>query len=205
MNNSPLAVRIPEMSRNILQVYAEATSSERADGLSWYPRAHAIVCEWANHYERSIASVACVIAAISPQVSWERNLVIADDVLSGRPPSIGGVLRVNLAKAERVRDERLSNLLSIFPGGPKVNNFAVNLAGDYRSAVTVDAHAAQLALGDVLFTKGLPWAPYACVAAAYFGAAERAGIDPAHLQAVCWLVWKRMHPPAAKREVRRKW
>jgi hypothetical protein len=193
------------MSRNILQVYEQATASEREDGLSWYPRAHAIVCEWADTYERSIASVACVVAALSPQVSWERNLVVADDVLAERPPSIGGVLRVNLAKAERVRDERLNNLLTVFPGGPKVNSFAANLAGDYRSAVTVDAHAAQLALADVLFVKGLPWAPYACIAAAYFGAAKTVNIEPAHLQAVCWLTWKRMYSAAAKREVRRKW
>jgi hypothetical protein len=204
INRSPLAGRIPEMTRNVLEVYRQATEQEHADGLSWYPRAHQIMIEWAEHYGYSIATAACVTAALSPQLQWERNLILADDVLAGRAASIGGVLRSNWGKAERVRDERIGSLLEVFPGGPKVNSFAANLAGDY-SIVTVDAHAAQAALADVLFVKGLPWAPYACIAAAYRAAAKHAGIEPAHLQAVTWLVWKRLHPAAKKREVRRQW
>lgn len=205
MNKSPLASRIPEMTVNVLSVYHDATLAERKAGLDWYPNAHDVVLQWAGYYGRSIANVACVVAALSPQVSWERNLIIADDVLKGDNPSIGGVLHVNLRKAEHVRDERISNLLTVFPGGPKVNSFAANLAGDYSGAVTIDAHAAQAALADVLFTKDLPWAPYACIAAAYFEAARQLGIMPAHLQAIVWLAWKRMYSPETKRDIRRKW
>lgn len=143
INKSPLASRIPEMTRNVLRVYRLATDS---------------------------ANVACIVAALSPQVSWERNLV----------------------------------LLTVFPGGPKVNSFAANLAGDYGSIVTIDAHAAQVALADVLFNKSLPWSPYACIARAYINAAKRIDVAPAHLQAVCWLTWKRIHPPEVKRAIRRE-
>ena len=55
------------MLHNITSVYRLATSQEHANGLTWYPRAHRIVCEWAETFERPIANVACIIAALSPQ------------------------------------------------------------------------------------------------------------------------------------------
>jgi len=198
---SPLTARLPEMVGNIRAVYARATATEREDGRSWYPRAHAIMCEWSETYGYSIATVACVTAALSPQVEWTRNVIMADDILAGRPPSIGGYLRTNRDKAERVRDERLSNLTTVFKGGPKVNNFAANLAGDYYNAVTIDAHAAQIALDEPTYNAGLSWAKYAVFATAYFQAARELGMAPAELQATVWLTWKRMYPPVTKRRV----
>jgi len=172
-------------------------------GSEWYPTAHQIVCEWADTYGRSIANVACVIAAISPQCDWPRNLIIADETLQGHNvPSIGGALPTNLRKAQIVRDERLSTLLDIFPGGPKVNSFAANLAGDY-SVVTVDAHVLQAALNDVTSTRALKWAAYAVVSSAYTQAAKQLKLEPAELQATIWVTWKRLNPAASKRNAKR--
>jgi hypothetical protein len=201
---SPLVSEHARMVRNLVNMYRQtSTEYDRTLGAQWYPLAHRIVCEWADTYGFSIATTACVIAAVSPQVPWERNLIIADDILAGRAPSIGA-LKSNVRKAEHVRDNRLSNLLATFPGGPKVNHFAVNLAGNY-SRVTVDAHALQAALQDVLCIRTLKWSAYAVVADAYETAARKLQLDPATLQAIIWVTWKRLHPTAAKRAVRRQW
>ena len=194
------------MVANIAGVFSQASADERSRGERWYPLAHAIVCEWADSYGRSIANVASIIAAISPQCEWSRNLIIADDVLAGRAPSIGGALQANLRNAERIRDERLPNTLTVFKVGCKVANFAVNLAGDYVNAVTVDTHAAQIAAGSPAANLRVgTWAQYEPVASAYKLAAGRLGIEPATLQAITWVTWKRLYTPERKRVIRRRY
>src|SRR4029077_7900646 len=131
--------RMPELQRNLLHLWRKDTTREdRYAGLNWYPNAHHIMVEWSETYDYSIATTACVTSALSPQIAWERNLIIADDILAGRIPSIGA-LRLNVRKAERSRDDRAGQTLPYFPHAPKVASFACNLAGDY-SIVTVDTH-----------------------------------------------------------------
>ena len=202
---SPLLVERSRMVTNLLTLYRQqVTPDDYQLGLAWYPNAHRIVCEWADHYERSIANVASIVAALSPQCSWERNLIAADDVLAGNPVSIGGVLGANIAKAERIYHDRASDITTYFPHGPKVASFAANLAGDWHF-VTVDGHALQAALADVTSTRTLRWSAYAAIAGAYQSAAWSVGIQPAHFQAILWHTWKRLNPPVVKRAVRRRW
>lgn len=193
-----------EMIDNILRVYGSATETERTEGKNWYPRAHSIVCDWAETFERSIANVACVVAAISVQCEWERNLIIADDILRGDEPSIGGAIHRFVEIAKQVRIERAWSLDGYFKVGCKVRSFAANLAGDY-SVVTVDTHAAQIANGSILGNLRVDtWKRYTPVANAYVDAAKRVGVKPAELQAITWLVWKQLHPTAIKRVARRR-
>ncbi len=202
----------PAIVRTLLKVYAKAEPAEITAGVGWYPNANAIVREWAGHYRYTVDTTAGVVAALSPQLEWERNLIIADDVLAGRNPSIGGVLHSNLRKAEIIRDSDWKSskatigarMLEIFPGGPKVNNFACNLAGDL-SYVTVDTHAAQAGLNDPLAVVRLAWTQYRIFAACYTRAAEKAGRTPAEFQAIVWCVWKRLYPRTWKIQNRTQW
>jgi len=196
--------RMPEIRRNLLHLWQEVSESDRELGAAWYPRAHRIMVEWAETYGYSIATVACVTAAISPQLEWTRNLVIADDVLAGRLPSIGGVLRMNLRKAERIRDDRAGQITPYFPHGPKVASFACNLGGDY-SIVTVDTHAMQAALCDVQANYRLRWQPYSVFAQCYADVANALQIEPATFQAIIWHTWKRLYPRTRKLSERRQW
>ena len=194
------------MVRAILAVYAQAEQADLDDGRTWYPRAHALVVQWAETFGRSIANVASVVAALSPQVDWSSNLVIAADVLHGNPPSLNGYIRTNLAKACTIRDEHLPNTLSVFKQGCKVANFAANLAGNWTTAVTVDTHAAQVAAGSPLANLRVDtWLRYEPVHAAYCAAARRVGMPPAFLQAITWHTWKRLYPRDRKRNIRRQW
>jgi hypothetical protein len=196
--------RITEMARNLRHLYKhETTMADVALGSVWYDDAHTIMREWSATYGYSIATCAAVTAALSPQCDWPRNLVIADDILAGRVPSIGAI-KANVSKAEALRNARESDTRKAFKSGPKVYNFSRNIAGDY-SAVTVDTHALQAALCDVEVVLGLKETAYDAFAQAYQRAAESLNLEPATFQAIIWHTWKRMYPPALKRSKRRQW
>lgn len=205
--------RRKELVHNLLNIYGQADASDVEQGIVWYPEAQRIVREWSSHYRYSIDTVACVVASLSPQLEWKRNLVIADDVLASRVPSIGGVLMSNLRKAETLRDRDYqqelgyslsARMLAVFPQGPKVNSFAYNLAGDMRM-VTVDTHACQAALNNPLATVRLGWTPYKIFTECYAHAAVEVDRQPAEFQAIVWHVWKRLYPRVWKIQHRTQW
>jgi hypothetical protein len=195
--------QIPKLASNLVALYATALPVDKVLGEQWYPKARAIVSQWAEHYGQSVETVACVVAALSPQNNWPTNLIQADDILANRPVSIGGI-RANIDKAERILRDRAIRTIEYFPQGPKVASFAINLSGD-DTAVTVDTHAMQAALANVQSTYTLKWQPYICFATAYEIAANRVGRLSAEFQAIIWHTWKRVHPPQAKRNARQQW
>jgi hypothetical protein len=198
--------RVEEITDNLVTLYNRSSNDyDIVQGEQWYPEARRIVQEWSATYGYHPETVACVIAAISPQCPWERNLIIADDILAHRVESIGSI-ESNIRKAKRIRDfENVCfHMREVFPYGPKVNNFARNLSGD-DTVVTVDTHAMQAALNDVKSTYTLKWAPYNVFARCYVDAAKRIGRAPAEFQAIIWHTWKRLNPPVSKRNKRRQW
>ncbi len=212
--------RRDELCGNLRAVYALRIDTDVLEGSAWYPLAQSIVRQWVSHYRYSVDTVACVVAALSPQVAWERNLIIADDVLACRVPSIGGVLLKNLDKAIKLRDTDYrtddslpsglkvwplsSRMLEQFTQGPKVCSFAANLAGD-MTHVTVDTHGIQAALNNPLATITLKWVPYRVFAECYAVVANELGLEPATFQAIVWHVWKRLYPRIWKIQNRKQW
>lgn len=202
--------RRDEIKRNLITLYHRAQPIDVEDGEFWYRTAQRIVTEWASTYRLHDATVACVVAAISPQCEWSRNLIIADDILAGREPSIGGALYACIRKAESLRDSVGSILLESvehrmrlsFPCGPKVNNFARNLAGD-MNAVTIDGHACQAGLNDPTADYRLGWYPYSVFADCYRETAIKVGRSPAVFQAILWHTWKALYPRMVKNRIRR--
>lgn len=207
MSKSPLEARRSLFVANLLAIYANASRKARTDGASWYPNARRIVREWSDTYSLPRACVASVVAAISPQCEWPRNLVIADDVLAERAQSVGGALHVNVSKARAIRArgaDSLDVMIELFPYGPKVNSFAHNLAGD-DGVVTVDTHAIQAAFDDVRVTINPKWTPYRIIAECYAIAARKVGIPPATFQAIIWHAWKEKHTRVSKIRERARW
>lgn len=203
MSNARPSERI--MVNNIVATYRLATAQDVEVGRTWYPRAHAIICDWADTFGRSIANVACIVASLSPQCEWKRNLIIAADILSGNPPSIGGSIHSFVRIAERIRDEHATDTVDYFKQGCKVRSFAVNLAGNDQIA-TVDTHGAQIAAGSPASNLRVDtWARYAPVAEAYCLAATRVHLAPATLQTITWLTWKRLYPQGKKIALRSRW
>lgn len=194
-----------QLVRNLGKLYRRATDADIVSGEGWYPYARSIVRDWAGSYCLPDRTVANVIAAISPQCRWEDNLIIADDVLAGRPPSIHRALPRNVSIARRLIAEASfeQQLTSYMPYGPKVACFAENLVGSDHY-VTVDTHALQAALADPTSTIALKWSRYLVFAQAYVIAAERAHRLPAEYQAILWHTWKRLHPAGEKRWLKKR-
>lgn len=194
------AIRPQHMRDNIAHVYSLATREDIARGSQWYPLAHNIVTEWADTFGRSIANVACIVSALSPQNEWSRNLLQASDILQGNAPAIGGIL-ANIRKAQAIRDDNATDTLAYFPTGFKVRAFACNLAGD-SAIVTVDTHALQIAASDPIARLTIrSWSQYADIAGAYVDTARKLGLEPATLQAITWVTWKRLYAPELKRSM----
>lgn len=199
--------RRTELVENLLSIYADASPSARELGRAWYPKARTIVREWSESYLLPLNTVACVVAAISPQCDWQRNLIIADDVLADRAVSIGGALHKNIDKARAILVEQsgsLGAMMKFFPSGPKVNCFAYNLAGS-DALVTVDGHATQAALNDMRSRVTLKWTPYRIFAECYASAAVRVAVQPATFQAIIWHAWKERYPRVVKIRERSRW
>ena len=178
-----------EMVANILHTYEQATPAQAVDGARWYSDAHALA---EAITPGDVARGAAIIAALSPALAWSTNMrfAIAAARKGSRRPA--GVIGANWDKAKRIaRGGDVDKILT----GPKVRAFAVCIAsdGEHPDAVCVDRHAAAIACGRFLEDGGaaaVRGARFERIAQAYRDAAARAGITPAQIQAVTWVVWR---------------
>jgi hypothetical protein len=185
----PNASRLVKLARAL-----EARDPELyQQGLNWYTAAYAQAVFLADYYGTySTTQVAGVLAALSPQVSWKRNVELAESAivshLSGLP--ITGQTGDNCNKAQAILDggEPLEVL-----GGMKVRAFYMCiLAKGDTDHVCVDRHAVA-----AWYLPGQPvWGSltpkrYHAVAADYVTAARALGLAPAACQAVVWCAWRR--------------
>jgi len=155
--------------------YASATETERIQGRLWYPTATALCHEIAHAHGHDWHNVARTLAALSPKISWERNIALTWDIAAGRP--VTAVLYANRDKACASLDGH--RVL----GGPKVRAFAAAILG-YRNAACIDTHMLRCA--------GFPTEPRitdvrACKAA-LVRLAHETGEEARAVQAIIWLV-----------------
>ena len=193
----PLAPELTPDPWLIVNVYMSADDVTIADGRSWYVRAHAIACELAPG---DPATGAGVLAALSPQMGWLRNVALAREyVATSKAPK--GITGDNALKAEKILSGAFSPLEIL--GGDKVRAFYACIIdpGNVES-VCIDRHAFDVAVGRVtsdetrkaLRRVGV----YDAFAAAYREAArilsELFGetILPSQVHVVTWVVWRKL-------------
>lgn len=180
---------------NIKHVYGLATVAEQIDGMNWYPTAYMASCELANRYSVPMPVAAAIIAVLSPQMPWKKNVEAAETVLrmaqAGAAPDDYSVPTYsnNKRKAHAIALSHDTSLVS----GEKVTSFWRNICAPEGDDVTVDRHAIKVWAGfadggSVRFPKSI----YAKVAADYRQAAAELSLTPAALQAVTWVVYKRI-------------
>lgn len=190
--------------RNVLDVYASATSEQRSEGLAWYSAAHTFALGLAERYGLSLVQAAGIIAVLSPQVSWDRNMVAADEIC--RTGDAVAVLGASKAKALRIlAGEDPAEVMGCpackrgarkhVCSGKKVRSFfACIVDPDNPFSVCVDRHAFDIANGrvggaalrKVLDRVGM----YEQVADTYRHAARAADVSPASMQAITWVAWR---------------
>lgn len=71
-------------------------------GKLWYPIANQAITQLAQDYNKSVPVVAGIVARLSPSISWQRNLIAAENLLKKRTRIDG--YGFNVEVAERIRD-----------------------------------------------------------------------------------------------------
>jgi len=189
--------------RNILKVYRRATSEDVANGLEWYDRAKRYASIISNLSGVNLNTVVGVMAALSPNNRWERNVKDTERMVwawvKGEDLSDFKVSCYNTmkAKAWSILEDDLTDDDDILTrlNGQKIRSFYSNIRG--LDEVTIDGHAYNIALG---IRQGLTSDKtnmgkklYRDMQSAYVKAAKRVGVKPHELQAITWTTWKREH------------
>jgi hypothetical protein len=173
----------------LLAVHSASSPDVLEAGRLWYPDAEAIIAALAERYAQPRPQVAGIVAALSPQQRWRKNVESAISILEGRG-SVAGYA-ANREKARRiVEGEYAWHVL----GGDKVCAFWANLIGS-RYAVTIDTWAQRGAIGRM--TEQPKNARYERIARAYRAAAYIVGETPREFQAQVWLA---VRPQSEHRE-----
>jgi len=189
--------------RNILKVYRRATQADTTNGIEWYDRAKREADTIAQRHNIPVRTVVGVMAALSPNNKWERNIRDADnmckawvcgDCLSDFKVSCYNSMK---AKAWSILVDELDDDADILTrlNGQKIRSFYSNIIG--LDEVTIDGHALNIALGkrqgltDDKTNMGKK--QYREMQAAYLRAAHRVKVKPHVLQAITWTTWRREH------------
>ncbi len=179
--------------RRVLRVFRQATAEQYLNGADWYRNAHGLAVSLDPADPRRAAGV---IAALSPMVSWARNVELAGRAYADGYAS--GALGMSCRAADRILGgEDPADVLV----GPKVSAFFRLIAdpADTQS-VCVDRHAIAVAVGRRLtdaerqaqYAISTP-GRYALFAEAYRRAAEIVGHLPSQVQAITWVRWRELH------------
>ncbi|AOT25588.1 hypothetical protein SEA_MARGO_87 [Mycobacterium phage Margo] len=176
-----LGLSTRKVTDNIIRVFARATEDDILDGKVWYEEARALAIECAVTGGITLEQSAVMIAQLSPRLRWDKNVEAARSlVTTGKAPGVLGRSVERALEAMSADDP-----WSTFGKAPKTRSFALNILGD-DNAVTVDVWAARVAgiTEQQLGRVGV----YEAIAHCYRLAAKRAGIQPAQMQAITWVV-----------------
>jgi hypothetical protein len=188
---------------NILSVYRQATDADKDEGILWYARAKVAAYEIALRHDIPVRIVVGVMAALSPNNRWERNVRDADRLiaayLDGDDIESVSVSTYNKMRAKAwsileampADDQHVMRLLN----GQKIISFFSNIMG--HDTCTVDGHARNIAFAErVGLTDNrtsIGKKLYAELQDAYNVAAHSVGMKAYEIQAITWVVWKRLH------------
>lgn len=195
---------LPLSHGHILAVFFSANAAERLKGERWYADALEFCSNVAQSTGLSVATVAGVTAALSPNNRWPRNQTDAERLCRAfSAGTIGDAAAVKVSTFSSNKEKALQILTGSAPldvlGGLKVRAFYDCILGNH--AVCVDGHAYAIWLGSYVPTTKTPkLSPklYASIAAAYSQAAQTinsvtgSSYSAAQIQAITWTVWQRI-------------
>lgn len=188
---------------SILAVFFTATEPEIEEGRNWYRTTNTCARKIGSAYGIDYTVVAGVIAALSPNNRWSRNLIDAEALCKtyscGGDPNSVKVSTFNKNKEKAIRILQGENPLDVLKG-LKVIAFYQCICGDPK-AICIDGHAYSIWLGQrVATTKTPSISPklYLKIAGDYSLATEQickiTGHDflPSEVQAITWVVWRNL-------------
>lgn len=186
-----------EAESRIYGMYQKLEPWQKEEGFGWYFRASE-QCELLRGEFAELRldhdRIAAIVAALSPQASWEQNLYYARLLLlENRAPTLTHAVE----SARRIRDgeDPISVLHHHTKNNLKVRSFHSNIANpDSSDAVTIDRHAWNLIFNDPKAIKKsrlyIRPPEYAWASDRYRSVAAVLGCKPHQVQAATWLGWK---------------
>lgn len=205
-----MAKTYPNNPFNILGVYFSASTSAKAQGMSWYSDANRICNDLARVYSVNPKTAAGVIAALSPNVRWERNVADAENIIAAFAACNENWRETKVSAYPLNRDKSAKILLGdsdldyipTILGGNKTKAFYGCISDPSNSdEVCVDGHARCIFYGhrEALKSKSMGDREYHHIADAYRECAEiirkteEIDITPMQVQAVTWVHWRELH------------
>jgi hypothetical protein len=176
-----------DITRAILALYDATDATTRENGELWYQNAREECELLATEFDISIPAACGIVAALSPNLRWERNIRAARAILEGNNSE---AYPANEYKARRILQGELP--LDVL-GGLKVRAFYSNiLNGGMDSVVTIDGHAFNAAYGLVQPVKkaNVTVVQNRTLQRAYIVAARMRGITGPVMQAIVWIKWR---------------
>jgi len=187
------------MIANIVACYKTADDDQRTGGMAWYSKAQCAAYDIAAKYDIAVYLVVAVIAALSPNNKWARNLVNAD-ALIGAFLRGDGIDSVKVSTYHKMK-QKAWDILAARPDydtakamlkGQKITSFFCDIMGEFN--VTIDGHARNIAYAEKVGLTddrtNIGKLEYRALQSAYEEAARQLGLMPYQLQAITWRVWR---------------
>ncbi len=196
-------------TNNVIGTFLLSNAADRAEGLDWYDRAFKAAKDISKVTGVNVNRVAGVIAALSPNNRWERNLTDAETVckvfVNG---DVEDVMQVKVCTYKKMLEkallilqcEDIADIPSIL-NGRKIRAFYECIVG-YDDSVVVDGHAYSIWFGERLAMKQVPNIGvklYKNIAEDYIQATQEINakfnmdLKPFQVQAITWVTWRRIH------------
>ena len=196
-------------AREIVAKFTLATSQEVQLGCDWYASAFQISCRIASKYNIRPEVAAGVIAALSPNNRWERNIIDAEAII--KCWASGGtdedILAVKCCTYPAMRQKALDILTRDIPiveilNGAKIVEFFNCITNPLLNDVCIDGHAYSVWFGQRLTMKQVP--PIGkklrqqiktdyVDATTFINEELNESFTPADIQAITWVTHKRIY------------
>ena len=188
---------------NIERVFKLATPEEIKDGVTWYALAQADARRMAIYYSIPLTTVVGVIASLSPNNKWERNVINAKDLIEGY---LNGEHKesIKVSTYHAMKDKAWSMLEDMLEtdediltrlNGQKIKSFYECIMG--YDACCIDGHAYNIwryeRVGLTTDKTNIGKKLYAEIQGDYVRIAKKLDMKAYELQAITWVAWRRIH------------
>jgi len=187
---------------NIKTIYELATPEERKHGFTWYKIANIECLKIADKFEMPLYIVVGVVAALSPNNKWDRNITNSHDLIEA---FINGdhMESVKVSTYHKMK-EKAWCILESMPdyeetkrqlNGQKIVCFFENIMGE--DTCTIDGHARNIYYGERIGLTNdktnIGKKEYQFLQSEYKKLANEYGMKAYEMQAITWVAWRRLH------------
>jgi hypothetical protein len=173
---------INTFKKNIRKLLNRATIEKTSNGMTWYYEAHLIALDMSKRTNTELYKVVGIIAALSPQNKWERNIQDAESFLRYGMFTKVCTFNSNKVKAMKIFNAESEGEVINILNGMKTVSFYHNILNVIDYKVTIDRWALRVVKHD----KSLTPKVYREIELAFQEVAKEVRLLPKQVQAITW-------------------